>query len=403
MHRVSSLIGVRPVFQFLSALFAPRLEIASHRWSNSFNLVVGNSFEDRVLFWNARLLIPAWLDGDICCFRVDRDQLKDVDFLAVLGELLKQRNRVNTGGGGAPRLKVSSISLGSSELTEATELGKSTGAWGWTESDPVPNLDAVVPSAEEFQHARETIRHDDRFPRRNWVSFSWSPPTIRPPTIAPDHLDDAPPRHMFTGGFWPLDFGFQYDGPGRYPGGDNSWVLSRRWRMAGAFQISWEDDKVPWLSARQNRQGNLTFFVSLVRPVASIKISLRSRSLSTCSRVRRDVGEPAWPTRRVSTFAQSLLDKTIQRSEVLNGHAWHGGRRAASQPISFTSVLTRYVCQLGGSSKVSSETIQPMLSCVGKLAEQHRLFDLRSDREKEALAELIVKVAQLLKEPNQFR
>ena len=383
----------------LSALFAPRLEIASHRWSNSFNLVVGNSFEDRVLFWNARLLIPAWLDGDICCFRVDRDQLKDVDFLAVLGELLKQRNRVNTGGGGAPRLKVSSISLGSSELTEATELGKSTGAWGWTESDPVPNLDAVVPSAEEFQHARETIRHDDRFPRRNWVSFSWSPPTIRPPTIAPDHLDDAPPRHMFTGGFWPLDFGFQYDGPGRYPGGDNSWVLSRRWRMAGAFQISWEDDKVPWLSARQNRQGNLTFFVSLVRPVASIKIPSDQEAFQHALALDGMWANPHGQHGECQPSRKAFWIKPSNEARYLTGMlGMAGGVQRASQFL-LHPFLRDMFAKLGGSSKVSSETIQPMLSRVGKLAEQHRLFDLRSDREKEALAELIVKVAQSLKSP----
>ncbi len=41
----------------LSSLYATRLEIRDYRWSDAFNLVIGDSFEDRLMFWNARLLI----------------------------------------------------------------------------------------------------------------------------------------------------------------------------------------------------------------------------------------------------------------------------------------------------------------------------------------------------------
>jgi len=384
----------------LSASFAPRLEVVSHRWSNSFNLVVGNSFEDRILFWNARLLIPAWLDRDICCFRVDVDQLQDPIFLAILGDLIKQRNHVNTGAGGVPRLKISSLSLGLNELTDATEVIKSTGAWSWAESDSVANLDAVVPSSEELHQARETIRYGDPFPRRNWVGFRWSPPTVRPPTIAPDHLEYAPPRHIFTGGFWSSDFGFQYDGPGRYPGGDNSWVLSRRWRMAGAFQISWEDDKdIRLPSARRNRHGDLTYFVSAVRPIASIKIPTAQEAFQHAlaldgmwTKLDGEHGE-CQPSHK------ALWIEPSNEGRYLTGILGMAGSLQRASQFLLHPFLREMFAKLGGSPRISSEMAQPTLNRIGRLAEQHRIFDLRSDREKEALADLIVKAAQSLKNP----
>lgn len=81
----------------LSCLYAPRLEIRDSRWSCAFNLVIGESFEDRLLFWNARLLIPAWLDNDLCCFRLTLEQLKDEDLVRLLVQLLNSRNHVHSG------------------------------------------------------------------------------------------------------------------------------------------------------------------------------------------------------------------------------------------------------------------------------------------------------------------
>ena len=67
-----------------SVVFAPKLNVRAGHWSTSFNLVVGNSFADRIMFWNARLLIPSWLDNDLYCLRVDEDQLATLSFSARL-------------------------------------------------------------------------------------------------------------------------------------------------------------------------------------------------------------------------------------------------------------------------------------------------------------------------------
>jgi hypothetical protein len=153
----------------LSALFAARLEIQAGQWSNSFNLVVGDAFEDRILFWNARLLIPTWLDGDLCCLRVTMDQLEDPEFLAIVRDLLKHRNRVNYGSGGPSLLTIRSASLNAAGLAKAVGLIGSTS--GSIASEVVVGLDAMVPPTDALQQARQNSRSSgELYPKRlGWL------------------------------------------------------------------------------------------------------------------------------------------------------------------------------------------------------------------------------------------
>ena len=247
-----------------AALFAPKLDIrADRRWSGSFNLVVGDSFPDRILFWNARLLIPAWLDTDLCCFRVGLDQLKNPDFLAVLGELLKRRNHVNAGAGGQSQLTLRSASLSANQLSEAQQLVSSTRPWSGIATEAVAQLDNIVPSTEALQGARESNRFGGGlFRQPEWTRFVWLPPTARPPAIVPDHLSDAPSRQTFTTDFWCTEFIWEHDGPGPRFTQENRWMLPRRWRMADAFRASFvgnmPDASPP--SARRSRDGEPSDF-----------------------------------------------------------------------------------------------------------------------------------------------
>jgi hypothetical protein len=284
-----------------SMLFAPKLDIRSGRWSGSFNLVVGNGFADRVLFWNARLLIPAWLDTDLCCFRVGLDQLKEPEFLAVLGDLLKRRNHVNAGAGGQPQLTVRSASLTPDELAEAQRLILSTKPWSVVSTEAATGLDNLVPSADALRAAREGNRFGgELFPRPDWTRFMWSPSTARPSASVPDHLSDAPVRQAFTEGYWCTDFIFEYDGPGPLFSDENRWMLPRRWRMAGAFKTSFVGDpRTMPPPPRRSRDGNLAIFVSADHPVETIKVPTAYEAVQHAL-----MADGAWAMRRLRIFGQ---------------------------------------------------------------------------------------------------
>lgn len=261
----------------LSTRFAPRLELRVHGWSESFNLVVGNTYADRLLHWNARLLLPSWLDTDINCLRVGLDQLKDAAFLESLGEYLKQRNRVNNGSGGQPQITIRSMSLNQEQIDEAKSLISSTKPWGYLDTKIITSFDEIVPPKALLKpdEMLSLGRLDDGlFPRSNWMPFSWIPPFARPPSNIPDHITDAPPRQYFAEGFWMTDFAFEHDGPRPKFTNENRWILPHRWRMARAFEVSRTDTPRHALPpmARTNRSGNLSIGTSEGSLVEKINI-----------------------------------------------------------------------------------------------------------------------------------
>src|ERR1700730_12193900 len=388
-----------------STLFAPKLDIRAGRWSGSFNLVVGEGFADRILFWNARLLIPDWLDNDLCCLRVGLDQLREPEFLAVLGDLLKRRNHVNAGAGGPSQLTVRSASHSTDHLAEAHQLVLSTTPWSAVTTEAVTGLDEIVPSAEALQVARESNRFGGEFfPRPDWTPFMWSPPTSRPPAIVPDHLSDAPVRQLFTQGYWCTDFIFEYDGPGPRFTDENRWMLPRRWRMAGAFKASLvgEPRHVIPPPPRRSRDGSLAIFVSADHPVETIKVptayeAMRHALAVDGARAARDAeDERVHPPSKVTWTHPSNEARYV--TGVL-GMA--GGLRRASQFL-LHPFLRENFAKLGATPNLPADKLTPTLNRLQKRSRREAAFDLRSEGERQALADLIVKAARALKSSMDF-
>ncbi|GMR00155.1 MAG: hypothetical protein BMS9Abin18_0988 [Zetaproteobacteria bacterium] len=388
-----------------SALFAPKLDIRAGHWSRSFNLVVGDSFADRILFWNARLLIPAWLDTDLCCLRVGFDQIKEPEFLAVLGVLLNRRNHVNDGSGGQSQITVRSASLSTDQLAEAEQLVRSTNPWSVVTTESVPELNNIVPSDDSLRTAREGNRFGGGlFVQPDWTRFMWSPPTAHPPVTAPDHLSDAPVRQAFTLGYWCTDFIFEYGGPGsRFPN-ENQWMLPRRWRMAGAFKVSLVGDPQHTIipSPQRSRDGNLAIFVSADHPVETVNVPTAYEAMQYAF-----VADGAWidpdaEHGRVHPPSKVSWTHPSNEARYLTGVlGMTGGLRRARQFL-LHPFLQENFAKLGGTPNLPTDKVTPTVNRLQKISRRQASFDLRSEGERQTLANLIVKAAREVKSPRDF-
>lgn len=388
----------------LSALFATKLDIHSHRFGRSFNLVVGDSFADRVLFWNARLFVPSWLDSDQSCFRVDPQQLSDPWFLKVFGEVLK-RNHVNDGAGGQPHLTVRSTSLKADELEAMRVAVLSTRPWCTVSAEVISSLDELSPTDGALREARESSRFGNSpLARPDWTSFVWTEPSARPPTLMPDHLADAPSQQAFARGYWCNDFTFQYSGATPRFAGENVWALPRRWRLAGAFKVTFASKQLHSLPPRQRRVrgGGLGVFVCGDHPIESIRVPSANEAVQHAlaldgrwARAEAEDGD-VYPANKVGWV------KPSNEARYLTGVlGMAGGLRRAAELLLHPFLQATWA-KLGGAPNIATADVTPIINLLQKRAKREAIFDLSDEKERRTLAVMIGKASRLLKTPLSF-
>ncbi|HVM61503.1 MAG TPA: hypothetical protein VMV72_11625 [Verrucomicrobiae bacterium] len=142
----------------LSAIAAPRLEIASRHWGNAFNIIVGDTFTDRVVYWNARSLFPKWRDREFVDLRIPSGYLADGGILDAIGRFLAKRNHVSGhSSGSTPYATIRSSSVPLAHLSAYAAALRGKMAWVQYRAETFATTDDCLPTEPELERAAFTV------------------------------------------------------------------------------------------------------------------------------------------------------------------------------------------------------------------------------------------------------
>jgi hypothetical protein len=237
LDRIASQKDLRGLAQ-ISASLVPRLELGETAWARTVNFVVGDSFADRLIFWNALHLTPVSRSADITALKVSKDDLNDADRFNAIVNIIKKRVYVPFSGSGSQvHIVARSASLPANELEQIVQRLRAADKFNIYTSEHIYSVDAVVPSVSALNDVREHVEPVSTLQSHDWHELIFPENTFRPPIVLPRHLQDTPllPRTAKEG-LWQLDLDIER-------AVDHSWIenvqhhwrLPRRLRMVGAF------------------------------------------------------------------------------------------------------------------------------------------------------------------------
>lgn len=77
-----------------SAIASYVSSVSNNPLQDSLNLVIGDEFLDRLIFWNSRLLLPEWRDEYLPAIRVSEDKFEDGEFIRSFCKFLNNWNHM---------------------------------------------------------------------------------------------------------------------------------------------------------------------------------------------------------------------------------------------------------------------------------------------------------------------
>jgi hypothetical protein len=152
----------------LSAWLCPRLEFHDDSWAESICLVVGDSFIDRVVFWNGRSHLPVWLDSGLVTLKTSKEQLDDPGFFSSLIGIIRNRIRVPTSNSSSAHFRLRSASLTQSELDRVCDNFRNQDKRAFYSAEAAITLDSCVPSADALKNPKQLTGDGMWFQGRDW-------------------------------------------------------------------------------------------------------------------------------------------------------------------------------------------------------------------------------------------
>jgi hypothetical protein len=246
----------------LSACLAPSLELVDTAWSRTVNFVVGDSFADRLMFWNGLHHTPAWLSGKVATLKVSQEDLDDADRFNAIVNIIKNRiHHPISSNASHAHIIVRSASVPANELEQIAKRLHAADKFNAYTSEHLHSVDAPVPLPSALENARYHVEPGLPFQSCDRHEVIFNENSFRPPIVLPRHLRDSPQLPAIAKqGYWQLDLDIERTV-------DHSWVqnvqhhwrLPRRLRMVGAFTRGYEFNNLsPFCMPRATKGGLLS-------------------------------------------------------------------------------------------------------------------------------------------------
>lgn len=278
----------------VSALMSQRLDFYMGRWGNSFNIVVGNTVRDRILYWNARSLMPVGRDWDDVDLMIPREKFEDTAFVTQLREFLNHRNYI--GGGQGPRkATLRSVSLGESELASLAQVMTTGSSWITYGHEHISDITDVRPRDKELDQVRLASSGSAFRPTNTWQDQNFSGDDIALGAPVPEHVRHVPPSIANADlGLWALDVDIDRSiNHSPFSNLRHKWRLPRRLRVTGAFLGAYglSDHNSPIVYPRTSASGHLTLFAAIGCQTPTVHLPSDHHAILYALRVGR-----AWPS-----------------------------------------------------------------------------------------------------------
>jgi hypothetical protein len=246
----------------ISASCAPRQEILADQWSETVNVVVGDSFTDRVTFWNARHRLPVWLHTGIVTLRLSHSDVQDEAIFRAITHIIARRIHVRRGQASNSHIVIRSASLSQPDLEQVTQRFGAMDPFNEYSFEKLESIDSCVPTEAALSKRSRQIDPASAFAPHDWHEFSVSEDVFRPPNIAPRHVREAPQPSGAKRGLWAIDVDIERTVDySRFDNVQHHWRLPRRLRMTGAFTPGYTlGNNGPFCMPRASAGGLLTLF-----------------------------------------------------------------------------------------------------------------------------------------------
>lgn len=391
-------------FSQLSAAAVPRQELSESKWSRAFSIVVGDSFIDRVIYWNARSLYPLWRDDDLVSLCIPTPHVDDDEFLRALAGLLYRKNHVSGHGGGSqPSVTIRSNEINTDVLNVARNTMQEIDKWSQYSVDKILDVGDCAPDAKDWERS-SFLRNGGGIGSgiQIWGEAVYEGNELRIAPEAPDHLRYIPTFTAGTSqGAWAVDLDIEREA--NYSGISNvqhRWRLPRRLRLVSAFAKSYQisGSMSQFVAPRSNADGLLTLFATVESQFPTIRVPTDEEAFISALTAGRDWWPFVTPKHGGDGMPNQLCTfiRPSTQGRYFAGVLGIFGGLERAREVLLHELWDKLFEKMGASSKTTDTQISEIQKQLLKRFSSSTI-DLAEAKQIEALSKEVLKTARQLR------